>query len=225
MIGRWMLNTKTSFLVLSILTLVGIGSVVAKNSGFLLEDAAVEMAQLIDNGGFEEAIPAHALGAFWLAAGERGQIEIPTSLVTMDVARTGTHSLEISRNGQVVYQYVPALEELSDRTVILGSVYVPSRGGDTASAILTIRDNRRSEMVYIFSPRPRVPENDATHAYVPMTVSANRWYDFVLDYGQDHREYFGRNPFPRLPPRLGKKNPSALRFYWTICLCRSSSIS
>ena len=214
MIGRWMLNTKTSFLVLSILTLVGIGSVVAKNSGFLLEDAAVEMAQLIDNGGFEEAIPAHALGAFWLAAGERGQIEIPTSLVTMDVARTGTHSLEISRNGQVVYQYVPALEELSDRTVILGSVYVPSRGGDTASAILTIRDNRRSEMVYIFSPRPRVPENDATHAYVPMTVSANRWYDFVLDYGQDHREYFGRNPFPRLTLLLGKQDTSALPVYW-----------
>lgn len=44
---------------------------------FLLE--SIEFVQMIDNGGFEAAVPSEALGAFWLTSLGRGGLVRPFS--------------------------------------------------------------------------------------------------------------------------------------------------
>ncbi len=175
---------------------------------------SIEFVQMIDNGGFEAAVPSDALGAFWLTSLGRGGLGIPTSLISSERARSGTHSLCLTSSRVPVYQYVPALEELSDRTEISGSVFVSSRPDGPASATLTVRDSRRNEVVYVFSERPRVPDDDMTHAYVPVVVQTDAWRDVTLDFGADYRERFGTNPLPRLTLLLGKQDAGSSPVYW-----------
>jgi len=175
----------------------------------------VEVVQLIDNGGFEEAAPADALGAFWLISAGRGNgLGIPTSLVSSERARTGSYALRIEAQAHSATQYVPALEELADRMTVSGSVFLASTSDGAASAKLTVRDSARREVVYVFSSRPRVPNNDASHAYVPVVVPADTWYDFDLAYGEDYLQAHGRNPLPRLTLELGKQDDGSAPITW-----------
>ena len=175
---------------------------------------AIEYVQILDNGGFEEAVPAEALGAFWLASLGRGRTRIATALVSADRARSGVYALRLRDSSEAAYQYVPAFEPLSDRTTISASVYVLSGRSGAASAMLTALDSRGNEVVYVLGERPRTPEDDPTHAYVPIPVRADEWNDVTLDYGANYRTRFDRNPLPRLTIVLGKQDPSASAIYW-----------
>jgi hypothetical protein len=200
-------------LVLAILLLCAGGRVPLRSEPASL-DSAVEYVQIIDNGGFEAAVPADALGAFWLTSRGREGFGIPSHLVSPEQAHSGTYALRLGSSRESVSQYVSAFEPLGDRTTIAASVYLASRPADAASATLTVRDSRRYEIVYVFSEQPRVPEDDATHTYVPISVGADEWNDVTLDYGTDYRDRFGRNPLPRLTVVLGKQDAGTSPVYW-----------
>jgi hypothetical protein len=179
-----------------------------------VDSSGVEFAQLVENGGFEEAVPADALGAFWLGSSGRGRVGIPTQLVTESAARSGTYGIEIQDRDATVYQFIPALEELSDRMTVSAFVYVGARGGTSSAATLTVRDSQGCEVVYVLSERPRVPTDDETHAYIGVPVSANGWTQVELDYGTDYVDRFGPNPLPRRTLLLGRHDAGTLPVFW-----------
>ena len=169
---------------------------------------------VIDNGGFEEAVPADVPGAFWLASsGGRGRVGLATALVTEKRAHGGTRSLELTSPEQLVYQYVPAYEPLADRAVIRGSVFVAS-GRAASTATLMVRDSLRREVFYVFGESPQVPASDSSSLHIGVTVEGDSWSEVSLDYGADYRAHFGEAPHPRLTLLLGKGDDGPSSVYW-----------
>jgi len=176
-------------------------------------EAEILAIQVVDNGGFEEAVPADVPGAFWLSSHGRGTSEIATELIATEQARSGMRALRIAESNHYGFQYIPALEELGDQTTISGSVLLSSRNG-SAIAELKIADSRGLQVVYIFSDQPRLPADDASHLYVHVFAKKDAWQDFELDFGRDFAQCFGRNPLPRLTLTLGKRDATAAPVYW-----------
>ncbi len=178
------------------------------------DEAEVVFAQLIDNGGFEEAVPADALGAFWLTAAGRGRTGIPTAWIGSERSRSGRCALTLTSSRQQAWQYIPALEAFTDRMTISGSVQPMSAPDGPATAALTVRDARGAELVYLFGERTRVPDDERSRVYVSMDVTSGRWTDFLLEVGRDYLEAFGRRPLPRLTLILGKHDDGGSPVDW-----------
>jgi len=171
--------------------------------------------QVVDNGGFEEAVPSDALGAFWLTDRGGGRFDIPTDAVKDEQAHSGTYALKLTPDDAPVFQYLPALESLASGTVVSGSLYLAVRSGGDVTASLAISDSHGNQVVYLFGQHPDSPPDDATHHYVTQTVpSTNTWYEFSLPYGQDYRTYFGGNPLPRLTLYLSAQGDDLSAVYW-----------
>jgi len=197
------------------LALLALGAVALLGSGGSApaDDAELAVVQMIDNGGFEEAVPADALGAFWLATVGRGRVGIPTPLVTGERSRTGAHALKLTSADQTVTQYVPAFGGLADRITIAASIHVV--GGRSGSfATLTLRDSLRREVVYVCGENPRLPADSPTRAHVGVPVAPDAWTDLTFDYGSDFVEHFGENPQPRLTLLLGRQDAGDAPIYW-----------
>ena len=176
-------------------------------------DLSTAWGDMIDNGSFEEAVPAEALGAYWLASAGRGRVGLATSLVTDEVARSGIHLLKLTSSDQVAYKYVPAYEDLADRLTIDAGLFLKSsRTG--AAATLTVRDSARREVVYVFAEAPRLPADEAARVHIGVPVDAGTWAGVSLDYGADYLARFGENPHPRLTLLLGKGNSGDGAVYW-----------
>ena len=167
--------------------------------------------QVVDNGGFEEAVPPDALGAFWLTDRGGGRFDIPTGTIKAEVVHSGTYALKLTPDDAPVLQYLPALGSLADGTVVSGSLYLT---GDV-TATLAISDSHGNQVVYLFALRPAAPPDDATHHYVTQTIPfTNTWHGFSLPYGQDYRAYFGGNPLPPFTLSLSTQGDDPLAVYW-----------
>ena len=182
--------------------------------GFGLQDPSVEVVQMLDNGGFEQAVPEDALGAFWLTALERGRLGIPTHLVSAERAHTGDHALRLASSRERVHQYVPALEALGDRLTISASVYLSAHPDGAASGTLSVTDSRGNELIYVLAEQPRIAGNAPGKSHLAVPIPAGSWQDVTLEYGRDYVDRFDAKPLPRLTLTLGKQDTGSAPVYW-----------
>jgi len=204
---------KAAALFLALLLLTSTGGL-ASRGGFALPDPSVEIVQMLDNGGFEQAVPEDALGAFWLTPLERGRLGIPTHLVSEERARTGRYALRLASPRERVHQYVPALEARGDRLTISASVYLTAQPDGAASGTLSVTDSRGNELTYVLAEQPRIAGNAPGKVHLAVPIPSGSWQDVILEFGRDYVDRFGAKPLPRLTLALGKQDSGSAPVYW-----------